>query len=465
MMRILIKYAVKDRSKILEEIDKIRLELLTIITQETLDEFMQNLENKLIKLEEDITTKKQRKFIRDYKDDQAGRILTFHRKYVHMYKEETSELCFKNLETTAVSTEELVESNVSDGNLSDVSDTALSKGVVVDKGTERSDILKQFRLLNQGQTDQNSISERQRGWAQMKKKRNRQAKNRRWRRKHKTVESGYSCSKVNNMDVINLSSRTLSSDEKSLRALGLYFCPTGCFNYVQTRIDIFKFIQKLKLKKLYQTKVSNMEKKKIQCEYSNLCISDIEILHTLADLHDGMSVHEDAILNLEGLGISLDDPCPSNLKPKSTFLPAIQCDAIDAFEREVIKHLKKMRYKGRDGKMNLSRVQWKALQDLKKDQTIVMRQSDKGGNAVVQDISKYVAEGLRQLSSSKCYEQIRYEDIKLMNDEYHGMLVDWREKGLIDWDEFLFLKCDYPRIPVLYLLPKVHKDRTNPPGT
>ncbi|KAJ1109469.1 hypothetical protein NDU88_006829 [Pleurodeles waltl] len=163
MKRILIKYAIKDRSKILEEIDKIRLELLTIITQEALDDFMKNLEKKLTKLEEDIPIKKQRKFIRDFKDYQAGRILTFHRKYDHMYKEEVSELSLKNLETTEVSTEELVESDVSDGYLSDISDTTLLKDVVVDKGTERSNFLKQFRLLNQGRTDQYKHFQSQRG--------------------------------------------------------------------------------------------------------------------------------------------------------------------------------------------------------------------------------------------------------------------------------------------------------------
>ncbi|KAJ1175567.1 hypothetical protein NDU88_000854 [Pleurodeles waltl] len=345
-MRILIKYAARDRNKILEEIDKIRLELLLLVTQETLDDFMRNLEKKLVKMEEVIKTKKQRKLIRDFKDYQAGRILTFHCKYDHMYKEEASEASLKNLESTVGSTKEPVESDVSDGNLLDVSDTAVPKGVVVDKGTERSNFLKQFRLLNQGRTDQYK---------------DRQAKNRRRRKKLKTGGSGHSCSKVNNLDVITLSGRVLSNVEKSLLALGLSFCPTGCFKYRQTRIDTFKFICKLKLKKMYQTKVNSSKQKEACCEYSNLCFSDIEILHTLADLHDGVSGHEDAILNLEGLGIALDDLCPSNLKPKSTFLPVIQCDTINVFEREVIKHLKKMRYKGRDGKKNLSKAQWKAL--------------------------------------------------------------------------------------------------------
>ncbi|KAJ1177178.1 hypothetical protein NDU88_002440 [Pleurodeles waltl] len=92
MMRILTKYAIKDRSKILEEMEKVRLELLSLVTQETFDEFMKNLEKKLCKLEEEITGKKQRKYIRDFKDYQASRILTFQRKYDHMYNEGITEI-------------------------------------------------------------------------------------------------------------------------------------------------------------------------------------------------------------------------------------------------------------------------------------------------------------------------------------------------------------------------------------
>ncbi|KAJ1114981.1 hypothetical protein NDU88_003210 [Pleurodeles waltl] len=53
------------------------------------DEYMKGLEKKLCKLEEEITGKKQRKYIRDFKDYQAGRILTFQRKYDHMYESST----------------------------------------------------------------------------------------------------------------------------------------------------------------------------------------------------------------------------------------------------------------------------------------------------------------------------------------------------------------------------------------
>ncbi|KAJ1151669.1 hypothetical protein NDU88_004449 [Pleurodeles waltl] len=121
------------------------------------------------------------------------------------------------------------------------------------------------------------------------------------------------------------------------------------------------------------------------------------------DLCEGVDAHDDPILNLMGTGIALDGTCPSKFKPKSTFLPAIHCDALDVFEREMTKQVKKLRYGVMNVKNNnLSGEQWQALQELKKDHTIVIRQSDKGGNVVIQDTINYVAEGVRQLSDIRC---------------------------------------------------------------
>ncbi|KAJ1158880.1 hypothetical protein NDU88_011553 [Pleurodeles waltl] len=106
-------------------------------------------------------SKKQRKFLRDFKDYQSGRILTFHRKYDHMYAENDKELVVEN--SNRDFTLEVEESDISDGNQSDVSDSLLDKGPVADKNASRSNFFKQFRLLNQGRTDQRKETFPQRG--------------------------------------------------------------------------------------------------------------------------------------------------------------------------------------------------------------------------------------------------------------------------------------------------------------
>ncbi|KAJ1105750.1 hypothetical protein NDU88_003155 [Pleurodeles waltl] len=119
MMKILIKYAFKDREKFMEEIDKTTKLILTLVSQSAFEEVKGNLDKKLSKFEEKITVKKHRKFISDFKDYQSGRILTFHHKYDHMYTEDykdptplsDNEMSGSNLRLTE-------ESDASDGNLS-----------------------------------------------------------------------------------------------------------------------------------------------------------------------------------------------------------------------------------------------------------------------------------------------------------------------------------------------------------
>ncbi|KAJ1116721.1 hypothetical protein NDU88_004927 [Pleurodeles waltl] len=154
MMRILIKYAFKDRKKILEEIDKLTAEILSMVSVDALEEFKNNLEKKLTKFEEDVTSKKQGKFIRDFKDYQSGRILTFHRKYDYMYTENEREPPAGLVENnTGEHIREVEKSDVSDSNQWDVSDSISGKGSGADRSVNRSNFLKQFRLFNQGRTD------------------------------------------------------------------------------------------------------------------------------------------------------------------------------------------------------------------------------------------------------------------------------------------------------------------------
>ena len=54
--------------------------------------------------------------------------------------------------------------------------------------------------------------------------------------------------------IINLSEHPLTEVKRSVLELGLTFCPTADFNYSDTRIDLFSFIRKIKLKKHFMLK-------------------------------------------------------------------------------------------------------------------------------------------------------------------------------------------------------------------
>ncbi|KAJ1140052.1 hypothetical protein NDU88_006413, partial [Pleurodeles waltl] len=88
------------------------------------------------------------------------------------------------------------------------------------------------------------------------RKRNRAAKAGRKKRSSYNNSNDYKSTQSSTMTVANLSNRILNNEEESLLALGLSFCPTNNFDYVQTRIDLFHFTRKLKLKKWYKNKVT-----------------------------------------------------------------------------------------------------------------------------------------------------------------------------------------------------------------
>lgn len=71
---------------------------------------------------------------------------------------------------------------------------------------------------------------------------------------------------------------------------------------------------------------------------------------------------------------------------------------------------------------------------------------------------------MRQLSDPTCYELIDWETYRWTIHECHGLLSDWYYRGLLDTDEYNFLRTEKPRIPCIYFLPKNHKNPTSPPG-
>ena len=87
MLEILVEFAWVDRKTLLSEIDTLTEEIKSMDSSNNFEEFYSKMEKRLEKIEEEIKTKKQRKFLRDLNDYQTGRILTFAKKYDHLYEE------------------------------------------------------------------------------------------------------------------------------------------------------------------------------------------------------------------------------------------------------------------------------------------------------------------------------------------------------------------------------------------
>lgn len=195
---------------------------------------------------------------------------------------------------------------------------------------------------------------------------------------------------------------------------------------------------------------------------SNVNIGDVDLLHTMNVLAN-VSDSTDPFLNLLNEDIPFDVSARSGFKPKSVFLPQIKNDCIDVFERGVTHEFAKLSKKKYYKTQNITKNQREAIQSLKNDPNIIIKKSDKGGNVVVMPKDMYINEGMRQLNDKDRYRLSNRIEYEASIKTYQNKLNSWKEQGLIE-KEHNFLLCRFPKLPALYLLPKIHKNNTDPPG-
>uniref|UniRef100_A0A8C5LXF7 Uncharacterized protein n=1 Tax=Leptobrachium leishanense TaxID=445787 RepID=A0A8C5LXF7_9ANUR len=105
-----------------------------------------------------------------------------------------------------------------------------------------------------------------------------------------------------------------------------------------------------------------------------------------------------------------------------------------------------------------------ALRELKEDLTLSIRRVDKGGAIVVMDTAAYVQEAYRQLNNTAHYCKLDADPCCTIQQEIKDLTETSLNGNLISKKDLDFLNVEFPRLPHLYLLPKIHKDLHNPPG-
>ncbi|KAJ1098558.1 hypothetical protein NDU88_003667 [Pleurodeles waltl] len=76
MMRIVIKYAQIEREKVIEQIDIVTKRIEAFSDKKLVESLSSAMEERLTKIEEEIISKKSRKFNRDTFDYETGQIYT-----------------------------------------------------------------------------------------------------------------------------------------------------------------------------------------------------------------------------------------------------------------------------------------------------------------------------------------------------------------------------------------------------
>ena len=221
---------------------------------------------------------------------------------------------------------------------------------------------------------------------------------------------GSSASSQLGRSVVNLSSITLTQSQLEVLEKGLTFCPTpNHMNIVQIWDDLEKFFRRLRLKKHFEGAPESEDPYKGKFRNPSM-----------------WSPAEGADVNLE------------------LYIKSIKMDTLLQAPVSVRHH-------------NLSKNQYKGLNELCTNPHITLKKADKGSAVVCMNTSDYVHEVMRQLSTVENYQQLDHDPTIDYSREIREVLWDLLNDDLIDDDMMEYLDVEKARPGRFYILPKIHK--------
>ena len=113
---------------------------------------------------------------------------------------------------------------------------------------------------------------------------------------------------------------------------------------------------------------------------------------------------------------------------------------------------------------NISREERAALNDLKSDSSIVIKEADKGSGVVFWDMEDYIKEAKSQLGDLTVYEKLDGDPSERIQSIISDALETIKDRGDIDNSALDYLLINNPGLDRLYLLPKIHKRLNGVPG-
>ena len=105
---------------------------------------------------------------------------------------------------------------------------------------------------------------------------------------------------------------------------------------------------------------------------------------------------------------------------------------------------------------NLTREERQVIYNLKNDQSIVIKETDKGSAVVIWDKKDYLMESEKQLSCKKTHEEVSSDPsfvIKIIHDTFEKI----RRRVDISSNVLDYFNVKNPKLGRFYLLPKIHK--------
>ena len=147
---------------------------------------------------------------------------------------------------------------------------------------------------------------------------------------------------------------------------------------------------------------------------------------------------------------------------KSKFNPKGKDAAIELYlsrlEEEILAIDTNLKYS------NLTREERNAMYALRDDNSIIIKEADKGSAVVVWDKCDYLAEASKQLNDKNVYEEISGDIVSPLIDTVRHCLARVKLRGDICNETMEYFFVDKPRVGRFYLLPKIHKRLSSVPG-
>lgn len=104
------------------------------------------------------------------------------------------------------------------------------------------------------------------------------------------------------------------------------------------------------------------------------------------------------------------------------------------------------------------------LRNWRKIKKVVIRPADKGGAIVVLSKDYYNTELANQLGDINTYIKLQGNPTKEYKSELHELIQRGKMKNILSEKEEKYLIPDICRVPIIYTVPKIHKNQTHPPG-
>lgn len=108
-------------------------------------------------------------------------------------------------------------------------------------------------------------------------------------------------------------------------------------------------------------------------------------------------------------------------------------------------------------KKNFRNPKMEASLSLEKDDSIILKPADKGGNLVLMDYIKYTTMCHQLLRDRKNYAILSKDPTDDFLEKLRDIVTDALDEGLISCEESRFILIEHPRVATFYKLPKVHK--------